>query len=167
MSPISARIVRRDDALAGLESDWWDLWRRAPAATPFQTPAWLLAWWRHFAPGEPFTIVAERDGRMTGLAPFYLEDGALGRRLLPVGISVSDYHDVLLDPACAAESWQALITTALAAPDDWERWDWEELMPQAAALNLPWPEGNGEAAPQSACPVLALAPGPLDQCLPK
>ena len=29
-----------------------ELWRRAPAATPFQAPAWLIPWWRHFGNGE-------------------------------------------------------------------------------------------------------------------
>src|SRR3954468_16585353 len=166
MIEIAARIIRREDALALIEDAWWDLWRRTPASTPFQSSAWLLAWWRRFAPGELFTIVAEQDNRLVGLAPFYLEDGALGRRLLPVGISVSDYHDILLDPSCPVEAWEALRTEALAAPERWQRWDWEELMAQSVALTLPWPAatletGSLETVAQSACPVLELSPGPI------
>jgi CelD/BcsL family acetyltransferase involved in cellulose biosynthesis len=168
MSGIAARIIRDHGPLASLEPRWWDLWRRAPRATPFQSPAWLIAWWRRFAPGDLFTLAAERGDRLVGLAGFYLEDGALGRRLLPVGISVSDYHDVLLDPACATDAWAALREAAVTAPEPWARWDFEELMPEAVALALPWPDSETiETAPQSACPVLELAAGRLDACLPK
>lgn len=168
MNVVTARIVRSDAAFAALEPAWWDLWRRTPAATPFQSPAWLLAWWRHFSPGDLFTLVAEQGDKLVGLATFYIEDGALGRRLLPVGISVSDYHDVLLDPTCSRVAWMALRNAALAAPELWARWDFEELMPQAIALTLPWPGGMAvETAPQNACPVLDLSAGSLEGCLPK
>src|SRR5918997_6592847 len=117
-------------AFASLEPEWWDLWRRAPSATPFQSPAWLIPWWRHFHPGELRTVAARRDGRLVGLAPFYLEDGPYGRRLLPVGISLSDYHDVLLDPACAHEAGAALV--GAMTEESWDAWEWEDLPPGAA-----------------------------------
>jgi CelD/BcsL family acetyltransferase involved in cellulose biosynthesis len=165
---VLARIIRRDDEFAALEPAWWNLWRRTPTATPFQSPAWLLAWWRHFVPGALFTLVAEQAGDVVGLAAFYLEDETLGRRLLPVGISVSDYHDVLLDPICTGEAWTTICRAALAAPEPWTRWDFEELMPGAISLTLPWPGGMAvETAPQNACPVLDLSAGGLEGCLPK
>jgi CelD/BcsL family acetyltransferase involved in cellulose biosynthesis len=168
VSIVSTRIVRDENELAALEPGWWDLWRKTPEATPFQTPGWLLAWWRHFAPGQLFTLAAERDGRLVGLAPLYLENGTLGRRILPIGISLSDYHDVLLDPAQPADTWHALRGAALSAPDAWERWDWEELMPEATALRLPWPSGCVvETRAQSTCPVLELSSPILEECLPK
>jgi CelD/BcsL family acetyltransferase involved in cellulose biosynthesis len=144
------------------------LWERCPTATPFQSPAWLIPWWRHFAPGELFTLAVFDGDVLAGLAPFYIENGALGRRLLPVGISLSDYHDVLLDPERMADAWQALLVAALGAPEAWERWEWEELMPGALALSLPFPEGCvSETAPHSACPVLTLGGPDLTECLPK
>src|SRR4051794_35890653 len=51
VSAVVARVIRRYDELAALEPAWWALWRRSPAATPFESPAWLMAWWRHFSPG--------------------------------------------------------------------------------------------------------------------
>lgn len=159
---LEARIVRTEADLAALEPGWWDLWRRCPAATPFQAPAWLIPWWRHYHPGELLTAAIWRGGRLVGLAPFYREDGPLGRRLLPVGISLSDYGDVLLDPACAGEAGAALVA-AIAGEADWDSWELEELGPGAAAFGLPAPVGCGEvAAGQSACPVLALADGEPD-----
>lgn len=95
-------------ALRALEAEWWALWRRTPSATPFQSPAWLLPWWQAFAPGELFAVTVRRNGDLVGLAPLYIEDGAHGRRLLSLGISVSDYLDVLLDGETAEATGAAL-----------------------------------------------------------
>jgi CelD/BcsL family acetyltransferase involved in cellulose biosynthesis len=99
MRDMSGRIIRDSAELEALTPRWWDLWRRCLAATPFQSPAWLLPWWRTFAPGDLVAMAVERGEALVGLAPFYREDSTYGRRLLPLGISVSDYHDILLDPA--------------------------------------------------------------------
>lgn len=153
---VQAETIRSETGLARLAPEWDELWRRCFGATPFQSPAWLMPWWRHFHPGELFTVAVRRGERLIGLAPFYLEDGALGRRLLPVGISLSDYHDVLLDPACASDAGAALVAH-LAAEEGWAFWELEELPPDATAFSLPVPSGCEETgAAQSACPVLAL-----------
>jgi CelD/BcsL family acetyltransferase involved in cellulose biosynthesis len=147
-------------AFAALEPEWWELWRRAPSATPFQLPAWLIPWWRHFHPGELFVVTVRRAGRLVGLAPFYIEDGALGRRLLPVGISLSDYLDVLLDPDYREEAGQALVHHFAREGECWDGWSLEELAPQAAALTLPVPpECEEQLTPQSDCPVLTVPEG--------
>lgn len=161
MSPVATVLIRDADALAALEPEWWTLWRLSATATPFQSPAWLIPWWRHFHPGELFTVAARREGRLVGLAPFYLETGPLGRRLLPVGISLSDYHDVLLDPACGREAGAALIAAMAREGRRWDAWEWEDLPPGSAALSLPVPEGCDEVLErqQTACPVLALPEG--------
>src|SRR5215207_3689869 len=131
-------------SFAAVEPEWWALWRRAPYATPFQSPAWLIPWWRHFHPGELFVVAVRRGGRLVGLAPFYIEDGVLGRRLLPVGISLSDYLDVLLDPEHQEESGQALVDHFVRERERWDEWSLEELAPHAAALALPVPPGCQE-----------------------
>ena len=155
---VRAEMIREAAVLAALEPAWSALWRRT-GTTPFQGPAWLIPWWRHFGPGELMTAAAWQGERLVGLAPFYLEDGALGRRLLPVGISLSDYIDVLVDPE-AAEAAGAALVVAMAREPGWEVWELEEAPPGAAALRLPLPEGCEEAVvDQSACPLLVVPPG--------
>lgn len=150
----ATRLIDTEAALHGLEPAWWDLWERCPAATPFQSPAWLLPWWTCFHPGTLRVIAVEAGGRLVALAPLYREDGE-SPRLLPLGMSISDYLDVLVDPA-----WQDEAGLALAGALGPERVDWEELAPGASALHFPCPGGWRDAvAPQSACPVLALAAG--------
>src|SRR3954449_11722497 len=104
MTAPATGVVREIAALEQLAPEWEALWRRTPSATPFQSPAWLIPWWHAFAPGALFVITVRQAGRLIGLAPFYIEHGDLGRRVLPIGISISDYLDVLLDPECAPEA---------------------------------------------------------------
>ena len=96
-------LIEEQDDLLRLLPEWWGLWSRTEGATPFTSPAWLLPWWDAFHPGELFVAAVRRDGLLVGLAPFYIEDGALGRRLLPLGIGVTDYLDVLIDGAPVGE----------------------------------------------------------------
>lgn len=151
---LEAAVVTDEAGLRALAPDWWGLWRRCPAATPFQSPAWLLPWWRAFHPGALRVATVRAGGVLVGLAPLYLEDGPSGRRLLPVGISLSDHLDCLLDPAHPGAG--AALADACAG----EAVHWEDLAPGACALALPIPRGfRARVDIQSACPVLALPEG--------
>ncbi|HVX79742.1 MAG TPA: GNAT family N-acetyltransferase [Devosiaceae bacterium] len=152
-------------ALEALEEPWWGLWRQSPAATPFQSPAWLLPWWCAFAPGRLSSVAVWRDGSLAALAPLYLEDGPLGRRVLPLGIGISDYLDVLVRPG-DAEAAMAL-SQGIAALENWDSIELEQLSPGAAGRELPCPQGCVETrAPQDACPGLAIGPDVDESGLP-
>ncbi len=152
---LECRAVRDHEGLKALVPAWWDLWRRSPAATPFQSPAWLLPWWTCFHPGELRIVAAFAGDRLVALAPLYLEDGPQGRRLLPLGMSLSDYLDVLVDPDHADAAGTMLLKAS--GPDPIH---WEELAPDASALRLAAPPGwRDRVEAQSACPVLALPDG--------
>jgi CelD/BcsL family acetyltransferase involved in cellulose biosynthesis len=156
MSVLTTAEIRDVDTLDLLVPQWWNLWRRIPSATPFQTPAWLVPWWRAFSPGRLLVITVQQAGRLVGLAPFYIEQGALGRRVLPIGISTTDYIDVLLDPECI-DSAAAALVEHLAAERTWREWELTDLAPDAFALRLPEPSGcTTSLQPASPCPVLAL-----------
>src|SRR5579872_1238920 len=86
--------------LAAIESDWLDLWRRDPRATPFQSPMWLLPWWRHFGSDDLRVVTVREAGRLVALAPLYVvrdEEESLG---LFAGTGVSDYLDALCSGDC-------------------------------------------------------------------
>lgn len=154
---VAAEIVTSTARLASLGEDWSDLWQRSPTASPFQSPAWLIPWWRHFHPGELATIVITAGERLIGLGAFYREDGAYGRRLLPLGMSVSDYLDVLIDPEFEGPAQRTLVRAALGMCGSWQRWELEELPPQATARGIACPDDCREqSTDQSICPVLAL-----------
>jgi CelD/BcsL family acetyltransferase involved in cellulose biosynthesis len=161
---LAAGIVTDEASLRALEPQWWDLWERCPFATPFQTPAWLLSWWRHFKPGA-LAVIAVRDGdRLAGLAPFYLEDGREGVRMRPIGLALSDYLDVLAAPEEKDAAAAALLERGFSLA--WRSWDFEELGPGACARDLARARGAA-MAPQDTCPALPLAGGPdLAGCVP-
>jgi CelD/BcsL family acetyltransferase involved in cellulose biosynthesis len=145
-------IVSRGQ-LEALEPAWWALWARCEAATPFQSPAWLIPWWAAFEPGPLKVIAAWRGDRLMGLSPSYLEEATA--RLLPLGISASDHLDILVDPA-DPDAAAALLRHA--ASQEWDAWCLEELRPGAAAFGLEFPEDwRITREPQSPCPVLDLA----------
>lgn len=144
--------------LRELAQEWWKLWRRIPAATPFQSPAWLIAWYACFRPGPLRCVAVHFQGKLVGLAPFYAEDSPGCSRLLPLGLSVSDHHDVLVDPAHESTTG-ALLLRHLLQPPYGGTLCCEELRQDSAALRI-WGLSEWLRAryPQSACPVLPLGP---------
>ncbi|MDW6023577.1 GNAT family N-acetyltransferase [Mesorhizobium sp. BAC0120] len=163
---LHAEIIRAPEALEASCQGWWELWRRCSSATPFQMPPWLMAWWRCFAPGELATIAVWRGSRLVGLAPFYDEQSAQGHRLLPLGISVSDYLDVLIEPEGQESIGAAMIDAGRSLA--WQSWELEELHPDAHALALPCPDTLCcRRVDQSVCPVIELRGKPdLAGCVP-
>lgn len=150
------------------ESEQWDLWRRDPRATPFQSPAWLEAWWACLGGGERlYAVVRDGDGRLVASLPLFVWQDQGMRRLVPVGAGHSDYCDALVDPDApdaVPRLWREILATA-------DRWD-ELLLPDLRAdspLLGPVPTGwTAEDAPHEICPVLALPEdGPVLAALTK
>jgi CelD/BcsL family acetyltransferase involved in cellulose biosynthesis len=150
-------VVRDEQSLTDLAPAWEALWNRASGATPFQSPRWLIPWWRAFAPGELFTVTVWRGSRLIGLAPLFLESGPLGLRLLPLGISLSDYLDVLIDPEWFEPAAQALVRRIVGEAGTWQVCELSDLAPDADALRLPgFPDCEDAVTGFQSCPVLAL-----------
>jgi CelD/BcsL family acetyltransferase involved in cellulose biosynthesis len=92
-------VVETADELEALAPEWEALWRRCPAATPFQAPAWLVPWWHHFEPGRLAAIAVRRRGSLAGLLPLYRDDRSGRACLRLLGAGNSDYLDAIVDPA--------------------------------------------------------------------
>lgn len=152
---LQIELIDNYRALQAIALQWWDLWRRCVSATPFLTPAWMLSWWQQFAPGHLQTVAVLRGPHLVGFAPLYLEQDGMQRRLLPLGIPLSDYLDVLVDPSCRSESAALLMDSIRALR--WDRFELEELPEEATAWSLPYPEAASfETRRQGRCPVLYL-----------
>jgi CelD/BcsL family acetyltransferase involved in cellulose biosynthesis len=159
-SGLTATFIRDEASLVRLAPEWWRLWERSPAATPFQSPAWLIAWWRAFKPGELLSLAVHLGDRLAGLAPFYLECDGERTRLLPVGTSISDYLDVLVDRGVQEPVLAAIAASYARCSEPWNEWEMTELPPHASALRVPVPDGfEEETGATTTCPVLDLAEG--------
>jgi CelD/BcsL family acetyltransferase involved in cellulose biosynthesis len=169
MPGLEIEEITTSAALEAFAPAWTDLWRRASAATPFQSPAWLLPWWHHFGHGDLLVLAVREFGRLVGMLPLYVyREGAL-RKLLPLGIGVSDYGDALLDGEHAQSAARCLLAHLARTAERWEVCDLQPLPPTSALLAAEVPgfaEKRSELAP---CPVLQL-PGSaagLETALPK
>ena len=167
-------LLTEDAVLFALRPAWEALWRRAPAATPFQSPAWMLSWWRCFGTGRPVVAVAlsqsqtglppgegqgEGPSNLAGLLACYLLDEPEGRKLLPMGAGITDYQDAVLAPDAPPETAERLLATVLetARQAGAASCDFTDLPPRSAlrAACAP-PSWRDESQPADPCPVLTL-----------
>jgi CelD/BcsL family acetyltransferase involved in cellulose biosynthesis len=138
-----------------LTPEWKVLWRRVDNATPFQSPEWLLSWWQFFGTGAPLIIAAHSDGELVGILPLYVLDEGGCRKLLPIGISLSDYLDALVDRDISG-TVEAMLAT-IAEIRGWDECHLPSLSPDAALLAASPPSGLVESRyADEQCTFLAL-----------
>jgi CelD/BcsL family acetyltransferase involved in cellulose biosynthesis len=111
MTQLACELVNTEDGLRSLLSEWELLWRTA-GSPPFQAPAWAIAWWEQFGTSRPRVAVL-RNGGLVGLLALYEQPDE--GKILPIGVGLSDYVDVLLAPGAAADAASALLRAALQA----------------------------------------------------
>lgn len=142
------------------DDEWWDLFRRDPRATPFQSPAWQQAWRSHLGGSERIDLEArDAAGRLIGLAPMHVwHDGGV-RRLVPVAAGQSDYSDALIDPEVEAAAIAGLEDALTACADSWDEVLFPDLRDTSPLLTLGRAWQTHEEAGE-VCPVLALPHGP-------
>lgn len=154
MTSDDIRILADEAALSALEPEWRDLWERDPAATPFQSPAWLLPWVRTFADSDWLVATMRRRGRLIAVLPLFCVDDVHGRRLLSMGAGISDYGDGVFDHEVGCEAAASMLIMALS---DWRAIELLQIPPGSPLLAAPAPEGwsdcRGSAEP---CPVMPL-----------
>lgn len=162
--------VETIDSLAGLEAieeEWRDVWRRDEAATPFESPEWLLPWTRHLWGGGDLRVLAVRDGQeLVGLAPLF-RWGLGGRtplaRLSFLGAGVTDHLGMVAIPGRAVDAARGVLERLAETRSEWHVCDLDELRPGSALLRAdPPPELVVQHAPCGVCPVLAL-PRSMDE----
>lgn len=152
-------VVTSDAGLHRVRAEWAALWRSQPRASPFQSPEWLLGWWRRFGTGQPVLSLLRREGRLLGVLPLYVLDEPPARKLLPIGVGITDYFDLLLAPDAPEGAAGALLDAALAEARQRHVTECTlpDLPPDAALRHAPagWAGCLRDSDP---CPVLALPP---------
>ncbi|MFJ6935536.1 GNAT family N-acetyltransferase [Streptomyces sp. NPDC101132] len=156
---LSVTLCRDPRQFAALEAEWNRLMRACPTATPFQSHAWLHSWWLSYGrEGRLRIVLVRRAGELVGAAPLTLVHRPLPL-LVPLGGGITDYCDVLVDDAHAAEVVPALARGLHRAARGVVV-DLREVRPGAAAERVvrEW-EGVHAVLPDSSCaefPVLSF-----------
>jgi CelD/BcsL family acetyltransferase involved in cellulose biosynthesis len=161
MARCEFELIQDSASLEALTSEWWELWQADPQATPFQSPAWLLPWWDVFGAepqAELATLAARKSGRLVGLGAFYIRAEETGRKLLPLGIGISDYLDPLLAPGQAAPLAGELLGAIGELAPRIDTVDLNPLPADSILLDAPPPPGwDSRWATLGTAPVLDLA----------
>lgn len=143
------------EQLQAIEDLWSDLWRRDPAATPFQSPMWVLPWFRHFGSGEVLAIASRENDRLEALAPMFIlrdEDDPSESLGMLIGTGNTDYLDVLATDRAVVASILEWIASA-----DCAMWDLQQLRETSPLLAAPAPANcDDEVEDQDACLVLSI-----------
>lgn len=147
-------VITSPAELESLAPEWNELWRRAPGATPFQSPHWILPWWKRFGSHEPFVVTVRESDRLASLAPLYIlrdEESSESLGML-LGTGVTDYLDIL---ATGSESAAAAVDAMGAA--DCLMWDLQQLRPSSLLLASNPPQGwSDNVEDHDPCPVLPI-----------
>jgi len=145
-------------ALEALAPEWSALYAACIEATPFQSPEWLLPWWKYFGAGQLWSLALRREGKLVGLAPFFI--GALGERsrhLWMIGTGVSDYLDLLLHPEAASTGLGRIKEYLVLNRSRWDLCDFQELRAGSPLLSSFCDRDLfAKSLPQGVCPVLSL-----------
>ncbi|WP_435611874.1 GNAT family N-acetyltransferase [Streptomyces sp. bgisy159] len=139
MSPAyTTELLTDESAFAELGPAWGRLYRRCAAATPFQSHAWLHSWWLSYGRRGRLRVLLVRDGgpggELVAAAPLTAVRRPLPA-LVPLGGTISDYGDVLVDDE-HGEAAVAALTEGLAAAARTALIDFREVRPGSAVEHV-------------------------------
>lgn len=158
MTNIKLQEITSDDEFESLRVEWSALYERSPSATPFQSPEWLLPWWKCLGRGALWVHTLWATGRLVGLAPLFIHRTGDGlRRLSLIGSGISDYLDFLLEPEFALSGVKLILEHLVSNRSSWDYCSFEAL-PAASALLVPQDISGVwfKKVVTDVCPVLKL-----------
>ncbi|GGR66186.1 glycosyl transferase family 1 [Streptomyces humidus] len=128
---LTTELVTDERDFAELAPAWGRLYGRCATATPFQSHAWLHSWWLSYGRRGRLRLLLVRDGgELVAAAPLTAVRRPLPA-LVPLGGSISDYGDVLVDDERGGRALDAL-TAGLAGAARTALVDFREVRPGSA-----------------------------------
>ncbi|AXG79611.1 GNAT family N-acetyltransferase [Streptomyces paludis] len=159
-----------DAARFGAIAPEWDaLYRASRTATPFQSHAWLHSWWQSYGTGgggRLRVVLVRRGGELVAAAPLMLLFRPLPV-LVPLGGTITDFSDVLLDESRTDEETEAAVTAlarAFAELAGTAVIDLREVRPGAAAERV-YARWTGPRRRLADSPCLELPAVPMEGLL--
>lgn len=168
---LSTRVVTHIDELEDLRKEWRALWCATVGTTPFQSPEWLIPWWRHVGEGELRVLEMRSRGRLAGLVPLYIytEPDSGVRKLFILGCGNSDYLDLLAEPSSGSAVMSAFCNWLSESSDEFDLCEFQQLRAESLFLCGAPECAESITQVQDVCPVLDLSRavnGSIQMCLP-
>jgi len=132
---LDTRVLRTVPELKEICWEWRDLFQRS-GATAFQSPDWLLPWIQIFSPEKIAAIEVRSSSHLVGLAPLLIYRRDSERVLAFMGGGVSDYLDLLADPAFETQVVSEIVSAMLALQDDWAVLDLTDIPGHSSLLSF-------------------------------
>ncbi|HLU09815.1 MAG TPA: GNAT family N-acetyltransferase [Oceanobacillus sp.] len=146
-----------------LQPEWNELLRRSTSDLLFLTWEWQSTWWNAYEAGDLWVLSCRTDdGRLIGIAPWFIQDNDGERVLRTIGcVDVTDYVDIIADRNCV-EPVQFFLARFLAANRD--KFDRINLcnIPEDSPTYTQFPEKlrendfHADTVLQEVCPVIHL-----------
>ncbi|MBV9297464.1 MAG: GNAT family N-acetyltransferase [Verrucomicrobia bacterium] len=167
VEPLTLTVVAKLKDAFWFEPEWSALWRQATETTPFQSPAWLIAWLRCFQP-VPFKVIFFRRGeRLVAVLPLvvngpeglsrHIEAKGTQPGLRLLGEGVSDYLDMLClqeERSSVGKLFQPWLADQLVHCQSAQ---FQQLRENAVLRSMPIPSSlHEEVLPGVPCPVVRL-----------
>jgi len=163
------QIATQLEDLAAARDQWRELWSVCPGATPFQSPDWLIPWWRHIGEGQLLAIMVWAGEELVGAAPFYIYQSvpAKARQCLLLGSGNSDYLGIVAKPGYEQQVNERIAASLREKSNGFDFLDLQELTHGAwpDGAHIPWLRINRRTE-QSICLVLDISAGALDDIVP-
>jgi len=123
-----------------MRSEWNALLKSSAADTVFLTSEWLSAWWHAYGGQKCLLILAARseDGRLAGVAPFYIDtSGGLRRlRFLGDGSFDSDYLDFIVPNGNEQSLIPAFLRELTSLRSQWDVLQLNEIPSCSPSLSI-------------------------------
>lgn len=158
--------VELEEGIERLLAQWQELFAADPDATPFESPGFAQAWWRHWQAGVRPWLLAVRDGEeLVGLAPLVIRRRGPFRTLSELGRQPSNYWNVLALPHLRGEVVRLVAAEVARRADEWDAAVFGSLRQSSAAARALTATGlNVHRRPPVAYPGLEL-PDTFEQYL--
>lgn len=154
----TAELIDNISEIKSLESEWMQLWRSIPNATPFQAPAWTIFFFRTIAKNNYYVLTFRRAGIVSAIFPFYIYQDSGVRKLMVAGSGLCDYLDLIAFPEDCEELkpifWDCLHSIA----DLWDICEFQSLCENANLRRMAPAGWQCRQEFQCVCPVLHLSP---------
>lgn len=121
-----------------MEGEWNALLGRSEADNVFLRWEWIHTWWEIFGKGHAlFLWTARQEGRLVGIAPFYIESAAFpsARRLRFCSYEMSpDHMDIIAEHGLESSTAREFLDRFRKCAEDWDVLEVDNLSSKSSLL---------------------------------